>query len=110
MEDPLFEKNVKVDPKHSLPTTVAGPQDSSKLEVLRCYQGCNALWTEFELRRYGLCPVCKNHKFNRAYPHRGLLGFPSSEMIRIRFWDLLRNWRVHGPKGWGWKNGAPIDV
>lgn len=110
MEDPHFESNLRLDDRHRLPTGIVEPtsEEDAKLEVMRCKDGCGALFTEFELRRYGLCPYCGNHKFNRSYPNRGILGLPSYERLRIIFWDILKNWRVYGSKGWGWNNGSPI--
>jgi len=111
MEDPYKVSNASVDLRHEMPSGVAEPrQENGKLEVLRCFEGCWSLWTEFELQRYGMCPHCKAMKFNRGFPKRGPFGLWSLEKLRLVFYDVTKNWRVHGPNGKGWDNGSPISL
>lgn len=81
---------------YDAPDPKTGEVREHQLECLRCDK-CYWFCTEYQLDRNGFCQRCGyvRRVFWSAYPTRW-------QMLVLRFWDLLRNWRIYGKSGTGW--------
>ena len=63
--------------------------------------GCNRIVTEWEMKKFGVCPHCGTSYLLGTKPR----GF---EYLRLILWEWsgrllhIKYWRYWGPEGWGW--------
>ncbi len=100
-----LDRNAKLDLRSTLACSATPPSpERIKCWVYRCYMkegGCNRLVTEWELKKYGVCPRCGVSYVLGTKP-RG------SEYFKLILWEWsgrflrIKYWRYWGPEGWGW--------